>query len=170
LKNVTTLLHDGKGTETATNTKPLVLSSDTSVLVTPFSLDIDDTESPESFSLMLAQDIDIFEKDYFIVFVAQDKGSGIDYYEVQETKNLLEDEQGGSWQLAESPYRIIDQSLDSFIYIKAIDRAGNIRISLLEPTKVPRRKIDIIIYLSLIILITITSIAIWYRQKKNKYE
>jgi len=65
------------------------------------------------------------------VFVAQDKGSGIHHYELQE--NRKQKIENRKWEEAESPYVLKDQKLRSFIYVKAIDRVGNERIAMLPP-------------------------------------
>lgn len=133
LSNTQVLLHDGKGTQATLNTEPLTLNIDETIKLTPFVIDLEDREPPEPFTPLLAQDPDIFEGDYFLVFSAQDKASGIAMYEVQETKERLKDERGGNWRVAESPYRIVDQTLRSLVYIRAIDKAGNIRVEVFEP-------------------------------------
>ena len=43
---------------------------------------------------------------------------------------------GGEWIRAESPYVLKDQKLKSYVYIKAIDKAGNERIEVI-PQKYP---------------------------------
>ncbi len=154
ISNAKVLLNDGKGTETLVSTESLSFSIDETIALTPTIFDYEDDESPELFIPSIVQDPDIFENDYFLVFVAQDKGSGIDYYEALETKKILKDEEVGVWQRTESPYRIIDQTLKSFIYIRAIDRAGNSQIALIEPEKPTRDSIPIIIFIVLVIVIT----------------
>lgn len=86
---------------------------------------VDDFESPEPFFPMVASDPEIFGGKYFLVFSAQDKGSGIDHYEVRE--GFL-----GDYQKSESPYLIKDQSLSKKIYVKAIDRFANERIAVFK--------------------------------------
>ncbi|MDP2812067.1 MAG: hypothetical protein Q8O32_00015, partial [bacterium] len=49
----------------------------------------------------------------------QDKGTGIDHYEVKEGYRLSVE--------AKSPYVLKNQNLDKEIVVKAIDRAGNER-------------------------------------------
>jgi len=51
------------------------------------------------------------------------------FYETKsETKNLT----NVKWNIAESPYVLQDQGLHSFIYVKAVDRAGNGRIEVVR--------------------------------------
>ncbi|GAI25310.1 unnamed protein product, partial [marine sediment metagenome] len=62
-----------------------------------------DTTPPEASQLKIGKDPSIFEGKYFLSFVAQDKMSGVDYYEVKEGKR--------DWKRVESPYLLEDQSL-----------------------------------------------------------
>jgi hypothetical protein len=71
-----------------------------------------------------------------LVFSTQDKGSGIDYYEVkEESQFLLFRLLPSKWHRAESPYLLRDQSLSSRIYVKAVDRAGNKQFAELLPKR-----------------------------------
>lgn len=128
------LLHDGEGTETVTKTEPLAIRVDDSIPLFDFVEIAEDTEPPEPFTPQIAQDPNIFSGDHFLVFAAQDKQSGIDHYEVLETRTYLEDEEAGPWEVAESPYRIKDQRFKSLVYVRAIDRAGNTRVAIFKPS------------------------------------
>ncbi len=68
-----------------------------------------------------------------MTFATQDKQSGIDHYEIQESRSSKID--AGKWKTAESPYLLIDQELHSFIYVLAIDRQGNERVIKVFPRK-----------------------------------
>jgi hypothetical protein len=93
--------------------------------------EIKDSEPPEDFKPEIASDPNIFDGKYFLVFAAQDKGLGIEHYEVLESrKQKIENRR---WETAGSPYLLKDQKLRSFIYVKVIDKAGNERIVSLAP-------------------------------------
>jgi hypothetical protein len=120
------LLHDGLGTAAQTTSIPLSLnvlgqlsapSSDTSYI---------DTEPPEVFSPTITTDKDMFEGNAFLVFQTEDKGSGIDFYEVKEGEF-------GVYQNATSPYELEDHSLSKKIFVRAVDRDGNEYIAELYP-------------------------------------
>ncbi|MDP2703862.1 MAG: hypothetical protein Q8P01_01425, partial [bacterium] len=83
-----------------------------------------DTELPEEFTLTIATDPNIFEGKYFLVFATQDKGSGIDRYEVREGR-------WGWFKEVKSPYLLKHQKLNRDVYVKAIDNAGNERVVVL---------------------------------------
>jgi hypothetical protein len=97
-----------------------------------------DTEPPADFSITLTRDESAFSGQYFIVFNSTDKQSGINHYEVMEEPF----EQFGSfswggvdapWVRTTSPYVLTDQTLNSTIRVKAVDKAGNERIVHLVP-------------------------------------
>jgi len=73
----------------------------------------------------------MFEGKYFLVFATQDKKSGIAHYEVQE--NRRQKIESRKWIETESPYILKDQELRSYIFVKAVDKAGNERIAVVEP-------------------------------------
>ena len=94
---------------------------------------ISDNDPPEWFAPEISQDQNLFDGKYFLVFATQDKKSGIDHYEILENrKKKIENRK---WELAESPYVLKDQKLQSWIFVKAIDRAENERIAELAPQK-----------------------------------
>ena len=97
-----------------------------------------DTEPPEEFTPKIGQDPSVFEGKYFLSFFAVDRMSGLDHYEIQEeprieTRSTTEDE----WEIAETPYLLKDQSLNSIIKVKAVDKAGNERIAEIIPPEKP---------------------------------
>lgn len=85
----------------------------------------DDTP-PEIFSPQISRDDNVFNGKWFINFSTVDKQSGVDHYEIQETRSGSLD--SGRWKTATSPYELQDQELHSFVYVIAIDRQGNERI------------------------------------------
>ncbi len=84
-----------------------------------------DREPPEAFAPEIARNPALFGGQWFVVFAAQDKGSGLDHYEVWEKDK---------WFPAASPSLLKDQSRRSLIKVKAVDRAGNARIAELGPS------------------------------------
>ena len=79
-----------------------------------------DSVPPESFLPLLGNEPGLFNGQWFLVFATQDRGLGIDHYEVREGDD--------SFMAAESPYLLKDQKLRSQIWVKAVDRAGNERV------------------------------------------
>ena len=99
-----------------------------------------DTQPPDAFQPIVSQSPDLFDGKLFLVFAAQDKQSGVLYYEVQEAKartpfGRLFAAARGEWVRAESPYLLSDQKLESVISVKAVDRAGNTQVEILTPSR-----------------------------------
>ncbi len=113
--SVTALRDDGSGTRVPVKTKVSLIQSK------------GDTIPPEDFTPVISRDPSIFDGKYFLVFATQDKGSGIKRYEVREGRfNWFRKE--------ESPYLLSYQRLNKDIYVRAIDNAGNKRITVIEAT------------------------------------
>jgi hypothetical protein len=97
-----------------------------------------DEQIPEEFSIALERTENAFNNEYFITFNTTDKQSGIDHYEViEEPRAEFWDFRWGAedapWIEARSPYVLNDQSLNSTIRVRAIDKAGNEYIASLVP-------------------------------------
>ena len=136
------LLHDGRGTRAQ-----LTLSDGEIRLGRTIGTEVEDNWRdaiagddipPTEFSITLTKDPVAFGGKYFIVFNSNDKQSGIDHYEViEEPFEQFELFTWGAanapWQIITSPYVLKDQSLNSTIRVKAIDKAGNETISVLIP-------------------------------------
>jgi len=127
-KNIKVLINDGAGTEAKTKISnlQLVFSKQTASYQAPLSKE-NDADQPEIFKPIVTQDPTIFNGQYFLVFATQDKGSGINHYEVREGSS--------PFIIAQSPYLLQDQKLDKKIYVKAVDKSGNQRIVTLPPQK-----------------------------------
>lgn len=85
-----------------------------------------DNIPPEQFSLELT----LIDGKHAVVFNTTDKQTGIDEYQVMEepVSRLFDFAWGRAdapWVVARSPYTLKDQSLNSTIRVKAIDKAGN---------------------------------------------
>ncbi len=130
LKDGKVLLHDGLGTPAQLSILPFQIKISREIPLAQAPSVIEDFDPPEEFKPEIVQNPDIFEGKYFLVFATQDKGSGIERYEMQETRNKIQEK---NWKEAESPYVLKDQNLKSYIYVKAVDKAGNERIAVVEP-------------------------------------
>lgn len=123
--------------------------------------EIVDKDNPEIFVPEVSQSEDLFNNQYFLVFATQDKGVGIDHYEVCEGNIKI-------CVKAESPYVLEDQSLEKNIYIKAIDKNGNERVVVLEaPNPLPWYKNYLFYVIILVLLFTAVFIKkLWKKLKK----
>jgi hypothetical protein len=97
-----------------------------------------DNIKPEEFSILLQKDDQAFSQKYYIIFNTTDKQTGIDHYEVME-ESLAQfgtfqwGRADAPWVEQRSPYILRDQSLNSIIRVKAIDKAGNEYLANLIP-------------------------------------
>lgn len=94
-----------------------------------------DDINPEDFTIELEKSPN---GKYWIIFNTADKQTGLSHYEIleeplSEFKNFNWGRTGASWVTADSPYVLKDQSLNSTIWVKAVDKAGNETITTLVP-------------------------------------
>ena len=150
--NFQALRNDGEGTAISVSNKDLILKV-SSEAESKGVIEIVDEEKPEDFVPLLGVDPEIFDGQYFLVFTAQDKNSGIDFYQVREGRM-------GEYVLAESPYLIENQKLNRNIFVKAVDKSGNERIV------VWKREKGVFSYESLIIFGIIAIIILFLFRKK----
>jgi len=106
-----------------------------------------DTTSPDPFIVGIYRNSSLFDNNWFAVFSTVDKQTGIDHYEVAEvsSQNSSVPQSQWNWFRAVSPYLIKDQKLTSLIAVRAIDRAGNIRVEHYLPVQSPQREKQIAI-------------------------
>ena len=140
------LRNDGSGSEVSTSMNPFSFSVTTATSsVRTIITAVIDTEAPETFVPEVAQNSTIFNGQFFVAFSTTDKGSGIAKYQVKESKYPLFSFLS-VWHDGESPYVLIDQNLQSYISVKAIDKAGNIRIETINPqNSIPLLGVGIIV-------------------------
>jgi hypothetical protein len=178
-------LNDGAGTKAELRT----ISSTITLEKGPGNLIVDDWRAqvqaddipPELFSISLERDPIAFSGKYFIVFTTSDKQTGISHYEVMEEpladgSRFSWGEADAPWIKAQSPYVLKDQSLNSTIRVKALDKAGNEYIATLIPDESLRATspaeiktyivIGMVVFVFLILLI-LTIVFIKRRAKKS---
>jgi hypothetical protein len=175
------LLNDGYGTKTGLQTQDATLSllstAGTTNTDTWRSRVSDDTVPPSDFAVTLSNDKNSFSGKYFISFNTQDKQSGVDHYEVMEEP--LEDynlfkwgRADAPWSIAESPYVLKDQTLNSTIRVRAIDKAGNQTIALLVPEEslrsISRNRLIEYSGITALVLIVIICIAFVILKRRKK--
>ncbi len=135
--------------------------------------EINDLYPPENFYPKVFSDPDIYNGQYILVFDTKDKGSGIDYYQVAETKRITRDSNGkisplrnSQWKKAESPYILHDQKLSSYVLIEAVDKAGNKRLAIIYPQTKPLDNTKYYFSVIIIVLILISTLIIWKLKTK----
>lgn len=173
VKNPQALINDGQATPAKVSVDSVSFTiKEAGVGQTiPPSGELEDVTPPEIFAPTIGQDPTLFDGRYFIVFSTQDKGSGVDHYEISEEKGFLRSFFGpdeSNFKIAISPYELIDQSLQSPIFIRAIDRKGNARTVFVaaEHASLFEKLLTIIICAILILLVLLG--GRWFRKKRKK--
>jgi len=164
--NTVLFLHDGSGTQVNPWLRPLTFNiSESSLKMTPkdeWQLIIkEDKIPPEPFEILIGQDPSLFYNQHFISFFAVDAESGIGYYEVKEGD--------ADFVRAGSPYLLKDQSLQSLITVKAVDKAGNERMEELV-TVIPSAPFyeNILFWVVVIIVIFLLIFCIAWKTLRRK--
>ena len=124
----------------------------------------DDHTPPQPFTVQVESTSGVFGGRYYIVFSTTDKESGLDHYEISEN---------GVWKRISSPYLLKNQSLLGIagdIQVRAIDKAGNIRMGDYSPAATPKRQLSFtdlvpfLIWIGIILLIG----GKWYIDHKRR--
>lgn len=135
IKDVKTLLNDGKGTEAPLSVSDLELAIAEGVSPSAGITTEEDKIQPAEFTPQIARDLNIFGGQWFLVFETRDNESGIGHYKIYESRKEAADGKNIKWKTTESPYLLKDQGLKSYIYVKAVDLSGNERVVFLPPQK-----------------------------------
>ncbi len=159
---VRVLLNDGRGTEVKVNKSDWILTTSDSFTVRPIFPP--DKIPPQFLSAEVVSSQYLFDGNWAVVFAAEDKGSGIDFYAVQESKQ--EQPNTNDWQTAASPYLLSDQSRQSYIFIKAVDRAGNVSLVTIPPAQINwyEKYANLFILIVVILLVSF----IWLRKHATR--
>jgi hypothetical protein len=123
-----------------------------------------DHTPPEIFTAYLGNDPQLFDGRDYLVFMAVDKSSGVDHYAVAESRvpSFLFPFFPLSWHTtATSSYVLTDQHLTSTVYIKAVDRAGNERLSIY-----PLRYLFTVYEMVVLLVILIGVVLLWQKNRK----
>lgn len=163
IKDILALLNDGEGTKTPVTVAPakIIISGELEAVRPP---DIEDRRPPEEFTPIISREETLFDNQYFVVFVAQDKGTGVDHYEIAEVKKIFRPRPSTvDWQAAESPAVLRDQSLQSWILVKAVDQRGNEQVAFLEPVNFPFYKRPSFIIGLIVLLLLAAGFLLWRR-------
>lgn len=148
LRNSRAFLNDGNGTPVRFALRPGVNIEDG--VGAPYENDV---IPPETFTLTQTTSQDLFEGRPFLVFATQDKQSGIERYEIAEKSGIRYVgvmRRFLSFKPAESPH--VRENPNAYAYVKAIDRAGNERISVLSPAT-PRSHNMLLVAVGILILL-----------------
>jgi hypothetical protein len=135
-RDITALKNDGKGT--AAKVTLSILSSEAS----------EDKLPPVAFTPVVGKSEDISDGASFVSFLTQDKGSGIDYYEI--AMKLFGSPDAKDFRTVTSPVVLTKPETFKTLYIKAVDRAGNTEVAVVPG---PNRYAGIFVLVILCIII-----------------
>ncbi len=129
-----------------------------------------DTTPPEPFTPMVVRDGALFDGAWALIFTADDSGSGIAYYEVYESTRRYGPgdlpREDIAWARALSPYLLADQTRGSYIYVKATDNEGNIRIIRVAPQTIIAFLVDkLVLLLSAVGIMVTLLLIVFFKQK-----
>lgn len=138
--SISALKNDGSGT--AVPVKLRVKSSEVA----------EDEAPPEPFTPIISASVDIFDGKYFISFLTQDKGTGIERYEKAATWFLKPGR--SDWIEAKSPLVLSRAEVFQRIHIRAVDKSGNyMEVSTAAPYHYATLLIGLIILLCVLLLL-----------------
>lgn len=138
----------------------------------------DDDIPPEKFSLTLVDDGEVYGGKIYITFSTTDKQTGLSHYEIMEEPiskfgSFSWGETGQPWITVPSDtisYILKDQTLNSIIRVKAIDKAGNETLATLIPNEEALsdniEKNSGIWWLLVLVIVVLLLIFFW-RKRKN---
>lgn len=89
-----------------------------------------DQTPPEEFSPIITY----FGNQYYLVFKTEDKNSGLDHYELINSEKPIENLKGQTGERVQSPYLLKETDLKRYLYLKAVDKAGNERWAMVNPS------------------------------------
>lgn len=130
--SIQALRNDGQGSEAPVSVSTFVFAVASTNVQTPNASLPRDTNPPEGFTPQIAQDSSLFNDQWAVSFVATDKETSIARYQVKEVSSSLLTP-FISWKDAQSPYLLSNQNLSSYVYVRAIDQAGNSRTERIDP-------------------------------------
>ena len=175
-------LNDGRGTTASLQTFPATIALSSrlgNTTASPWQDAVEaDTIPPEEFSIVLERNNNSFGGEYYIIFNTTDKQTGIDQYQVMEQPisqlgNFNWGRADAPWVTVESPYELEDQTLNSVIRVRALDKAGNEYIATLVPDESLRSMSDEMKVLlavgvaALLLLLLVVAVSFWYLRRRN---
>ncbi|MDB5188211.1 MAG: hypothetical protein JWO50_731 [Candidatus Kaiserbacteria bacterium] len=146
---------NGSGTPVAVQPFTQSISIESSTTAT--SSVLSDTTPPEFVTVEVGRDPSLFNNQYFLTFFAQDSGSGIAYYEVQEGSN--------EYVRADRYYVLLDQTRMSELRVRATDVAGNSVVKIIYS---PQSSTQFVL-IGGVILILLVIVFIWLQYRRKKY-
>jgi len=132
LLNSNILRNDGEGSAVKVKLKQAVAGAPTIWVKSS-----NQTSAPEIFEPQIMKSKTLPTDNYYLTFGTQDKNSGVAYYAVYESiwpiLNIAKQNLNLAWIKTTSPYELKNQTLRHYIYVKAVNQNGGVRIMRLSP-------------------------------------
>lgn len=166
LQDIKFVLNDGSGAayESLDQEAQINFTQSTSTQVLIEDKQEKDIIPPLSFEIQLAQDKSIFNNQWFAVFNFYDQDSGIAYYEVAESN--INSQENLNWEKSTSPYLLKNQSKVGYLFVKAVDKEGNYRVSVLKMEE-KNNSLNKILAYGIIFLVFVVIFGVVKRFKKQ---
>lgn len=133
--DTTAYQNDGKGT-TAKLSFPTLSFSIGTPSGAPRTINLEeDASPPEPFTPVVSSGEPFGFDGSVLVFTTQDKNSGIARYDIARSYYQRANENSLSWNVTASPYLLTSGDSTQYLYVRAVDRAGNTRIEVVPPQK-----------------------------------
>lgn len=131
--NTAAYQNDGQGTATKLSIPALSFPIDASV-GTPNIVTLEkDLFPPEPFTPMVNSGEPFGLKGPVVVFTTQDKNSGVARYDISRSYRRNENDSSLVWRSVQSPYEFVAGDSTRYLYVRAVDRAGNESVAILSP-------------------------------------
>lgn len=155
----------GDGVSAQIDSGPVVATILPQAAATEKSQIHDDTISPEGFTPLISRDEQLYSGDWFVSFSTQDKQSGVEKYFISESVSPFSFVLGKrAWREGASPYRLADQKLRSYVYVKAVDMYGNARIAKITPSGFTDWRMAFFMVATAILVVGL--LRFWYTRSK----
>lgn len=162
------LISDGQGTKAEAAFTPATIVVLRGVSTPPLPV-LFDTEKPEPLFVEIIKNESLDKNKWVAVFYTQDKKSGISHYEIAEQAGQqISDYTKLQWRSAQNPEVLLDQDRRSFVYIKAVDKAGNEIISIVSPLSQQKLYQNIWFWCIIIVLLLLCLGGFLWKRKIKK--
>lgn len=128
-------LNDGKGTRAELAVTPLSLILLPSSGLSQEAVLEKDVTPPEPFVPLRIPGEPFGYTSPVLIFSTQDKDSGILRFELARAYNKYAKEGNLSWKEVESPYVLAKEDADPYLFVRAVDRAGNTQVVVVAPER-----------------------------------
>lgn len=126
---------DGEGTRAPLTTAPLSFAVASTEGASRTAEVPQDTIAPEPFTPIVSPGTPFGLTGSVLIFATQDKNSGVERYEYASSYDSTPSP-GTVWQTVQSPFAIPQGDDAKFLFVRAVDFSGNMRLAIVPPSTV----------------------------------